>query len=117
MVSGFSMALIACHNPSESKEGNTMGKTDNQVKHAPVIAGGYAPRPTIDTEIQAAADFAANALSKGQAKVQAITHAESQVVAGMNYRMDITLTNGSTYNVTVYKALNGKMELTQSIAK
>ena len=82
--------------------------------NTPVLAGGYSSVATNDPNVKSAADFAAKSLTNGQAGVKNISSAEQQVVAGMNYRMNIELTNGSKYNVTVYKDLQGGMSLTQS---
>lgn len=74
------------------------------------IAGGYAMVDVNDQEVQAAAEFAAQALGGLLGKV---TKAEQQVVAGMNYKLSIELQDGSKRNVVVYKDLEGNMSLTQ----
>ena len=38
--------------------------------------------------------------------------AELQVVAGINYHFVITMTGGARYGVTVYRKLDGAMEVT-----
>ncbi|PYS49508.1 MAG: hypothetical protein DMF68_09775 [Acidobacteria bacterium] len=56
----------------------------------PPIAGGYKEVPTDSEEVQEAAQFAVGAEAKKQdteVKLLSVEHAESQVVAGMNFRM------------------------------
>lgn len=76
----------------------------------PPMAGGLASADVNSPEVQAAAQFAAQALGGLLAKV---TKAEQQVVAGMNYKMSLELQDGSKHNVVVYKDLQGNMSLTQ----
>ena len=74
----------------------------------PPMAGGLASVDVNSPEVQAAAQFAAQALGGLLAKV---TKAEQQVVAGMNYKMSVELKDGSKHNVVVYKDLQGKNKL------
>lgn len=76
----------------------------------PPMAGGLASADVNSPEVQAAAQFAAQALGGLLAKV---TKAEQQVVAGMNYKMSLELQDSSKHNVVVYKDLQGNMSLTQ----
>jgi hypothetical protein len=75
---------------------------------APIV-GGFSPADINSSEVQAAAQFAAQSLGGLLAKV---TSAEQQVVAGMNYRMNIELQNRAKHTVVVYKDLQGNMSLT-----
>jgi len=75
----------------------------------PPMAGGLASVDVNSPEVQAAAQFAAQALGGLLAKV---TKAEQQVVAGMNYKMSLELKDGSKHDVVVYKNLQGQMQLT-----
>jgi len=43
-----------------------------------------------------------------------IESAQQQVVAGMNYRLALTLRDGSRWNVVVYRQLNGQLQLTST---
>ena len=82
--------------------------------HPIAIAGGYSVAAVTDAAVKEAANFAAKTLSQAKARVKTIHQAESQVVAGMNYRIDMTLSDAKHYHVTVYKALNGDYSLSNS---
>jgi hypothetical protein len=77
----------------------------------PVITGGYSAISVADVDVKAAANFAAGSL---KAKLKSVNSAASQVVAGTNFRMNITLTNGKRYDVVVFKDLKGHQKLTSS---
>ena len=79
----------------------------------PVIAGGWAPAGVNDPQVRQAADFAASQLPGGGA-IRSVDSASQQVVAGMNYRMELTLADGSRWAVTVYRMLSGQMRLSES---
>ena len=76
------------------------------------ITGGYTTRLVTDADVIAVANFAATKL--GTATVTTIQRAESQVVAGTNYRMVITLSDGKSYSIVVFVALDGTMQLKES---
>jgi hypothetical protein len=81
---------------------------------APVITGGYSPASLDDDMTKAAQAVAVDAIYKRdptRALVEKV-EAELQVVAGLNYRFVITMTGGSRYDVTVYRKLDGTMEVT-----
>lgn len=81
---------------------------------APPIAGGWSAGKVADPTVKAAADFAASQLP-GKASVKSIESVSQQVVAGMNYRIDLTLSDGSRWEVVVYRRFTGEMQLTQSM--
>jgi hypothetical protein len=60
--------------------------------------------------VRQAAEFAASQLPGGGA-VRSVDSASQQVVAGMNYRIELTLADGSRWAVTVYRMLSGQMRL------
>jgi Cystatin domain len=77
------------------------------------IAGGYAPASLDDEMVKAAQAVAVDAIytrNPTRALVETV-EAEQQVVAGMNYNFKITMTGGARYGVTVFRALDGKMEV------
>lgn len=80
----------------------------------PPIAGGWSAGNTADPMVKAAADFAASQLP-GNSAVKAIEGVNQQVVAGMNYRIDLLLTDGSRWQVVVYRRFSGEMQLSQSM--
>jgi hypothetical protein len=81
----------------------------------PVITGGYAPADLADETVKAAQTVATDAIytrDPTRALVEKV-EAEQQVVAGMNYRFVITMTGGGKFGVTVFRDLDGKMEVTE----
>jgi hypothetical protein len=81
---------------------------------APVV-GGYAPANLEDEMVKAAQAVATDAIytrNPTRALVEKV-EAEQQVVAGMNYRFTITMTGGAKYGVTVFRDLDGKMEVSE----
>lgn len=79
---------------------------------APAVAGGWSAADRASAEVAAAADYAAHMLNRGGATVASIDSASQQVVAGMNYRLDLTLSDGSRWRVTVWRKLDAGMEMT-----
>lgn len=83
--------------------------------HAPghAVVGGWSevPRARLQTEVGAVARFAVSKLPKPHGALKQIVGAERQVVAGMNYRMILILTDGGRWRVQVWKKLDGTMQL------
>lgn len=88
--------------------------TSNASDTTPVMAGGWGPAS--GAEVDKAAAFALSQLNRGNATITTITEAKQQVVAGMNYSMKLTLSDGSLWQVVVYKRFDGTMELTSANA-
>jgi hypothetical protein len=81
----------------------------------PAIVGGYAPADLAYETVKAAQTVATDAIytrDPTRALVEKV-EAEQQVVAGMNYRFVITMTGGAKFGVTVFRDLDGKMEVTE----
>jgi BioD-like phosphotransacetylase family protein len=86
--------------------------------------GGYKPISRSDAKVQAAAEFAVDAQAERKsikAELLSVEKAESQVVAGTNYRLclKVTLSGAddeadiiTTVRVIVYRDLKGKYSLT-----
>ena len=74
----------------------------------PMIVGGWSPipAPAADPEVRAAARAALTKLPH-HASLRRIESAERQVVAGMNYRLVLRLTNGQRWSATVWRKLDG----------
>jgi len=79
---------------------------------SPPIVGGYAQvaDPAQDAEIAQAARIAVNLMDK-PALVAKIESASRQVVAGMNFRLRLALTDGTRWDVVVYRSLDGAWRL------
>lgn len=87
----------------------------------PAIAGGYAGQAANDPDVAKAAEEAIKLLQEKEAdptlKLVSVKKAETQVVAGMNYRMELevaTAKGARTLKVVVYRSLDGKHQLTSS---
>lgn len=78
------------------------------------MPGGWSevPRAALANEVGAAARFAVSRLPRPHGKLKTIVGAERQVVAGMNYRMLLVLSDGKRWRVQVWKKLDGTMQLT-----
>src|SRR4051794_2548799 len=79
---------------------------------APAIAGSYRPADTANVDVRSAARFAVASIEGPRARLRSIDAAQEQVVAGMNYRLDLTTSSGRRWRVTVYHPLRGRMQLT-----
>ena len=80
----------------------------------PVVTGGYSPASLDDEMVKAAQAVAVDAIytrDPTRALVEKV-EAELKVVAGINYHFVITMTGGARYGVTVYRKLDGAMEVT-----
>ena len=73
--------------------------------------GGYRAVATDDAGVQAAAAFAAGEVGGA---LQSVDSAQQQTVAGINYRLTITLESGAVWQVVVYRNLQGGYSLTSS---
>ena len=78
------------------------------------MTGGWAAASVTAPEVQEAARFAAAHVPQSGAVLASIESAQQQVVAGMNYRLALTLRDGSRRNVVVYRQLNGQLQLTST---
>jgi len=83
----------------------------------PVLSGGYSPAE-IDSEVGNVAEFAvktqAQAIGRPLRLVK-ILKADRQVVAGVNYRLEIEVADGSKQlkaHAVVWKKLDGSLALT-----
>ena len=79
----------------------------------PVITGGYGGADLNDAGVKAAQAIAVNEIytrHPTRALVDKVT-AETQVVAGLNYRFNITMSGGAAYRVVVYRNLQGEMSV------
>lgn len=82
----------------------------------PPIVGGWheVPSSQLQAQVGEAARFGVSRLPKPHGALQKIIGAETQVVAGTNYRMLVQLTGGAKWRLQVWKKLDGTMQLTAS---
>jgi hypothetical protein len=106
----FAVVLIAC--------GNALQIRAQQIP----IAGGYNAASKTSKEVKAAAAFAIKELQKkggggGKIKLLSVKQAETQVVAGINYKLCLSVKmNGKTQTIgaIVYKNLQNQRQLSDS---
>ena len=83
----------------------------------PALAGGYSSTE-IDPEVRKVAEFAVKAQAKAAGKplqLVKILKVESQVVAGLNYRLEIEVSDGTKHlkaHAVVWRKLDGSLALT-----
>ncbi|MFT3723480.1 MAG: hypothetical protein QM773_07815 [Hyphomonadaceae bacterium] len=101
-VSFTAFALAACATPPPAEP------------PAGPIVGGYGVSNPEDESVKAAQKLAVDEIYKRnptRALVEKVT-AETQVVAGLNYRFTIAMSGGATYRVVVFRDLLGAMSVT-----
>lgn len=81
----------------------------------PAISGGYSTVEPND-DIKAIATYAVSQLGLSGATLASVDKAEQQVVAGMNFRLDLTLGDGSRWHVVVFRSLDQQLSLTSKEA-
>ncbi|MEQ1785092.1 MAG: cystatin domain-containing protein, partial [Hyphomonadaceae bacterium] len=107
----FSASLIvvamlgACATPPPAAQ------TEQHVERDVVITGGYANADKADARTKEAEDFAVAEIYKRNPTRALVENVEVkvQVVAGLNYAFDITMTGGSHFKVVVYRDLQNAM--------
>lgn len=77
----------------------------------PPLVGGFSQASTSDAEVLKAAQFAVKA-HDAKLTLQKINTVEQQVVAGMNYKLKLTTSDGRKADVIVWRKLDGSHELT-----
>lgn len=90
-------------------------KTDGEEEQT--LVGGYSKAAVDDAKVTAAAEFAVTEESKKGTKVslKSISSAETQIVAGTNYKLVIVVDEGGTeknVEVVVYEDLQQSMSVT-----
>ncbi len=90
------------------------GCTARDVPQKVPVAGGWSAASPTDAGVLAAAQAATSQLGPAGATLKRVLAAQQQVVAGLNYQLDLMLTDGSRWRVTVWRRLDGGHELTSS---
>jgi hypothetical protein len=78
------------------------------------VVGGWSTAEVSDDGVKAAANAAAAKLGSGRSKVKSIDSASYQVVAGTNYRIEVTLADGTRWQAVVWRKIDGSYEVTES---
>jgi hypothetical protein len=79
------------------------------------IVGGWSiiAKPDANADVRAATTAMLGQLPVKKAKLRRIETAEQQVVAGMNYRIRLRLTNGSRWTAVVWCKLDGGYQVSE----
>jgi uncharacterized lipoprotein YajG len=107
IVAATAALLTGCTAGADSSAANNAPQPEPQ---RPAIAGGWSPG-IIDADSRAAAQFAVTAMNQPGITLTSLDSVRQQVVAGINYRLDLTLSDGSRVRATVWKKLDGSFEL------
>lgn len=75
--------------------------------------GGYAAAEVTDDDVFIGA-FAVGELNLPDVTLTRVDSVSRQVVAGLNVRLELTLSDASRWRVVVYKGLDGSLKLTSS---
>ena len=95
------------------QEMNENTKNENAEEIEEDVAGGWA-RGAVDEEVSEAAAVAMKGLAtRGpEPKLKRITKVEKQVVAGLNFRLQLELDDGTLWDAVVHRNLAGEHSLT-----
>ncbi|WP_461785527.1 exo-alpha-sialidase, partial [Prosthecobacter sp.] len=77
----------------------------------PPLAGGFSQAANTDAEVLKAAQFAVKAHDP-KLTLKSVTAAEQQIVAGINYKLRLTTSDGRKADTVVWRKLDGSYELT-----
>ncbi|MDX1332026.1 MAG: cystatin domain-containing protein [Robiginitalea sp.] len=102
--------MFSCKNESKTNENNDTLE-DKSVHKSEHLAGGWSEVP-VEDDVKEALDFALKEINP-TANLKKVIRAKKQVVKGLNYDLALTLENGETWNVQVYRDLEGNLSLTK----
>lgn len=103
ILSFFLLALTAL--PSQAQIAYTRPEPRSE------IVGGWRVG-RVDAAARIAAETAVRAIRRPHAPLAAINLVETQVVAGLNYRLLLTLSDHSRWQAVVWRRLDGTMKVT-----
>lgn len=87
----------------------SLSATTGLVQIRPTVGGGYRAVDVTDDDVQTAARMAAESVD---AEVSDVISAERQTVAGVNFRISFTTTDGARYNAVVFHGLDRSWRVT-----
>lgn len=104
------MTIFSCE-----KQSKTTDSTDSQAgknfQKKENLAGGWT-EVAAEKDVETALDFALEEINS-KAKLKNVLSTKKQVVKGLNYDLTFSLENGETWNVIVYRDLEGNFILTK----
>ena len=78
------------------------------------MPGGWSEASPKDPGVIAAAHYAATQIPGRHGPLRRVAKAQAQVVAGMNYRLELVFAHGPHWQATVFAQLGGGYQLTAS---
>jgi Cystatin domain len=81
---------------------------------APLITGGWQPADPESDAVKTAANYVVTQLPAGHGALATVRAAQTQVVAGTNIRMSLSLTDGTNWDATVWHKLDGSYALSEA---
>lgn len=105
------LALVVLLAACDSKPAEKPPAERSETQPNGVIVGGWTPSQ-IDGDARGVAIIAWTALNRPGTTLASVDGVETQVVAGVNYRLRLTLSDKSRWEVVMWKKLDGTMEMT-----
>ncbi|WP_197484047.1 cystatin domain-containing protein [Halioglobus sp. HI00S01] len=100
-------AVVEVSDKTEEEAGVT-----NPLCHAEEGMPGGWQDADVTEDVEAALNFVLQRMNSA-AQLEKILSVKTQVVAGLNYAIDLKLDNGEIWNTRVYRDLQGNFEVTQ----
>jgi hypothetical protein len=104
------ITIFSCEKQSKTTD-STNNPAGKNLQKKENLAGGW-KEVSLDKDVEAALDFALEEIYS-KAKLKNVLSAKKQVVKGLNYDLTFSLENGETWNVIVYRDLEGNFILTK----
>ena len=104
MMIGLVLAGLLCPAMATSAPATLTNASAVQIR-----VGGYRATDVGDAGVQAAAQFAAQSV---EGELEEVHEAQQQVVAGTNYQLSFSTTDGRGFSAVVFRALNGAYKVT-----
>ena len=108
-VLAFALAITASTPPARANV-----PPSQPAAPTPVMPGGWSELRPDHAELVAAARYVVPRLGRHHARLRRIEGGERQVVAGMNYRVVLQLSDRSRWRAQVWRKLDGSYALTRS---
>lgn len=81
---------------------------------APVLVGGWSAIDPAAVDVQAIALYAAGQMPSEHGAIAQVERAETQIVAGTNYRLVLHFADDQRWTATVWRQLDGSLALTNA---
>ena len=106
------IVLTGCVNKDNIDNAKPAQEKTVQATHGKILAGGWS-----QSEVTPEAKLALDTVLKqwnNASKLEKIITVKTQIVAGVNYKIDFQLENGEVWNTVVFKNLNNEYLMTKA---